>query len=45
MHWGTFQLTDEPMDEPIILLKKLAVEKKLSNDEFIAMTHGESKSI
>ena len=45
MHWGTFQLTDEPMDEPIILLKKLAVEKNLSNDEFIAMTHGESKSI
>ena len=45
MHWGTFQLTDEPMDEPPKLLKKLVVEKNLSNDEFIAMAHGESKTI
>ena len=43
MHWGTFQLTDEPMDEPIKLLKKLTVEKNLLSNEFIAMTHGESK--
>ena len=43
MHWGTFQLTDEPMDEPIKLLKKLTAEKKLLSDEFIAITHGESK--
>ena len=43
MHWGTFQLTDEPMDEPIKLLKKLAPEKNLLSDEFVAMTHGESK--
>ena len=45
MHWGTFQLTDEPMDEPPKLLKKLVVEKNLSSDEFIVMTHGESKTI
>jgi N-acyl-phosphatidylethanolamine-hydrolysing phospholipase D len=45
MHWGTFQLTDEPMDEPPKLLKKLVVEKKLLEDEFIVMTHGESKNI
>ena len=43
MHWGTFQLTDEPMDEPIKLLKKLAPEKNLLSNEFVAMTHGESK--
>ena len=43
MHWGTFQLTDEPMDEPVKLLKKLTVEKNLLSNEFIAMTHGESK--
>ena len=43
MHWGTFQLTDEPMDEPVKLLKKLTIEKKLLSDEFIPMTHGESK--
>lgn len=45
MHWGTFQLTDEPMDEPPRLLEKLSVEKDLSKDEFIAMIHGESKII
>ena len=45
MHWGTFQLTDEPMDEPPKLLKKLVVEKNLSSDEFIVMAHGESKTI
>jgi len=43
MHWGTFQLTDEPMDDPIKLLKKLAPEKNLLSNEFVAMTHGESK--
>ena len=45
MHWGTFQLTDEPMDEPPKLLKKLVVEKNLSSDEFIVMAHGESKTV
>ena len=43
MHWGTFQLTDEPMDEPVKLLKKLTIEKNLLSNEFIAMTHGETK--
>ena len=43
MHWGTFQLTDEPMDEPVKLLKKLTIENNFLPDEFIAMTHGESK--
>ena len=45
MHWGTFQLTDEPMDEPIKLLKKLTDKENLTSDEFVAMTHGESKII
>ena len=45
MHWGTFQLTDEPMDEPVKLLKKLTIENNFLPDEFIAMTHGESKII
>ena len=45
MHWGTFQLTDEPMDEPPRLLEKLSFEKDLSKDEFITMIHGESKII
>ena len=42
MHWGTFQLTDEAMDEPPKLLKKYTFENNLMSDEFIAMDHGES---
>ena len=45
MHWGTFQLTDEPMDEPPQLLKSLSAENNLSEDEFISMKHGETKII
>ena len=45
MHWGTFQLTDEPMDEPPKLLKSLSSKNNLLNDEFIAMKHGETKII
>ena len=44
MHWGTFQLTDEPMDEPIRLLRKLT--KKLNySDQFVALKHGETIKI
>ena len=45
MHWGTFQLTDEPMDEPPKLLKSLSSKNNLLNDEFIVMKHGETKII
>ena len=42
MHWGTFQLTDEAMDEPPKLLKKYTDENNLLSNEFTAMAHGES---
>ena len=45
MHWGTFQLTDEPMDEPPKLLKSLSYKNNLSADEFITMQHGETRII
>ena len=45
MHWGTFQLTDEPMDEPIKLLQELTKQLKISKDEFSYMTHGQTKKI
>lgn len=44
MHWGTFQLTDEPMDEPIKLLNSFNKKNKL-NGEFIAIKHGETIEI
>ena len=45
MHWGTFQLTDEPMDEPIKLLQELTKQLKISKDEFSYMTHGQTRKI
>jgi hypothetical protein len=45
MHWETFQLTDEPMDEPIKLLKDLTKQFKLNKDEFSYMTHGQTRKI
>lgn len=41
--WRKESKKPEPMDEPIKLLKKLAPEKNLLSNEFVAMTHGESK--
>ncbi len=41
IHWGTFELTDEPIDEPP---KALALEFKKANipaDRFVALKHGE----
>jgi len=43
MHWGTFPLTDEPMDEPP---KKLAVALKAAGvkaEQFTVMAHGETR--
>ena len=45
MHWGTFQLTDEPMDEPIKLLKQQSKKLKLNKDEFSYMAHGQTRKI
>ena len=42
MHWGTFILTDEPVDEPPKMLKE-EVKKELIDDEvFTVMKHGET---
>ena len=45
MHWGTFQLSDEPMDEPINLLQELLEKLNLRENEFTYMTHGEIRKI
>uniref|UniRef100_A0A7S1QDM4 Metallo-beta-lactamase domain-containing protein n=1 Tax=Neobodo designis TaxID=312471 RepID=A0A7S1QDM4_NEODS len=42
MHWGTFILTDEPVDEPPKLLKEALAKHKALPTEFIALKHGES---
>lgn len=45
MHWGTFKLTDEPMDEPP---KRLAAARKaagLTDEQFFVMQHGEMRQL
>lgn len=40
MHWGTFQLTDEPLGEPPLLLEKSLRENSLAPDRFEASEVG-----
>ncbi|MBA7591962.1 hypothetical protein ES708_34133 [subsurface metagenome] len=42
MHWGTFILTDEPLEEPPRLFLESAQERGLSDDAAIIMRHGET---
>lgn len=41
MHWGTFQLTDEPMGEPPILLRQMVQQRSLIADSFVTGRVGE----
>lgn len=41
MHWGSFQLTDEPMDEPPQRLQHACAQHGVSSTEFVVMQHGE----
>lgn len=43
MHWGTFKLTQEPLDEPPILLATEAAAAGLQASEFSAMKIGETR--
>ncbi|WP_413927600.1 MBL fold metallo-hydrolase [Herbaspirillum sp. alder98] len=42
MHWGTFELADEPLDEPPGLLAEAVKEAGLPADEFVTLKHGET---
>ena len=42
MHWGTFILTDEPVDEPPKLLRKSLAARGIPPDAFQALKHGET---
>ena len=42
MHWGTFVLTDEPLDEPPRRLAEALVEHGIPEDRFQALRHGRS---
>jgi N-acyl-phosphatidylethanolamine-hydrolysing phospholipase D len=43
MHWGTFKLTDEPLNEPPVYLKKIMKDAGVSDDSFLVMNFGETR--
>lgn len=45
MHWGTFRLTDEPLQEPVILLERALEKEGLSRDSFSAGSVGETWNV
>jgi len=42
VHWGTFILTDEPLDEPPKRLNASMIEKGFSPNDFLFLMHGET---
>jgi L-ascorbate metabolism protein UlaG (beta-lactamase superfamily) len=42
IHWGTFILTDEPLDEPPRRLAKALQENKISQEDFLVLQHGQT---
>lgn len=45
MHWGTFVLTDEPLDEPPHRLRQALHARGLADDEFVVFVHGETRRL
>lgn len=43
MHWGTFILTDEPVDEPPQRLARALHDQHVAHDRFVVMRHGETR--
>jgi N-acyl-phosphatidylethanolamine-hydrolysing phospholipase D len=44
-HWGTFKLTDEPMDEPPTLMRQEWRTSGLDNQDLWIMQHGETRRL
>jgi L-ascorbate metabolism protein UlaG (beta-lactamase superfamily) len=42
MHWGTFILTDEPVDEPPLKLEEELELRSMDAKSFITMIHGQT---
>ena len=41
MHWGTFKLTDEPLNEPPIKLRESLLSENIPLDEFLILKPGQ----
>lgn len=42
IHWGTFELTDEPLDEPPKLLREAVAKAGLAQEAFGVLHHGQT---
>ncbi|MBW2107951.1 MAG: MBL fold metallo-hydrolase [Deltaproteobacteria bacterium] len=42
IHWGTFALADEPLDEPPERLKKALAQRGMSKNAFLVLQHGQT---
>ncbi len=42
IHWGTFVLTDEPLDEPPVRLREALKNEGISGSDFKVLKHGET---
>jgi N-acyl-phosphatidylethanolamine-hydrolysing phospholipase D len=45
VHWGTFELSDEPLDEPPQVLAKLRALHGVAEDEFFTLAIGETRRL
>lgn len=45
MHWGTFKLTDEPLDEPPRFLEEVRVRERVDRDRVWVAAIGESRAL
>jgi L-ascorbate metabolism protein UlaG (beta-lactamase superfamily) len=45
IHWGTFALTDEPLDEPPERLRDALRDAGIPEEEFVVLRHGETITI
>ncbi len=45
MHWGTFRLTLEPLDEPPRKLREALAAAKIDEEKFWVMRHGETRKL
>jgi N-acyl-phosphatidylethanolamine-hydrolysing phospholipase D len=45
MHWGTFRLTEEPMDEPPRRLVRALQQAQIAPEQFWVMQHGETRAL
>jgi N-acyl-phosphatidylethanolamine-hydrolysing phospholipase D len=45
MHWGTFRLTEEPLDEPPKALAKALAAANIPPEQFWVLQHGETRTV